>query len=173
MTAPQLCWVVARVSCVCVPPEQDRFHFHTSDQSPQLTSHQQQTSTDQHMASDWRPGQGCPASFKLLGHVLQKGFEAGGLIGGFAVVPATAAYTTYIKKEKMDVLELAKNAAFATIAGVGLSGERGAWDVGRGVCTACNPSDASGCAPLTCWIHPPWSLSERVHLGPSSIGSPW
>jgi hypothetical protein len=76
------------------------------------------------MADSFKPGQGCPASFKLFGHVLQKGFEAGGLIGGFAVVPATAAYTTYVKKDKVDLLELAQNAAFATIAGVGLSGER-------------------------------------------------
>lgn len=73
--------------------------------------------------SDFNANQGCPASFKLFGHVLQKGFEAGGLIGGFAVVPATAAYTTYVKKEKVDVLELAQNAAFSCLAGVGLSGE--------------------------------------------------
>jgi hypothetical protein len=71
--------------------------------------------------SEFNPQQGCPASFKLFGHVLQKGFEAGGLIGGFAVVPATAAYTTYVKKGKVDPLELAQNAAFSCLAGVGLS----------------------------------------------------
>lgn len=73
--------------------------------------------------SDFKPQAGCPASFKLFGHVIQKGFEAGGLIGGVAVVPATALYSTYVKKEKVDVLELAQNAAFSCLAGVGLSGE--------------------------------------------------
>jgi hypothetical protein len=72
---------------------------------------------------EFNPQDGCPASFKLFGHVLQKGFEAGGLIGGFVVAPATAAYTTYVRKEQVNVLELAQNAAFSCLAGVGLSGE--------------------------------------------------
>jgi hypothetical protein len=71
--------------------------------------------------AEFKANSGCPASFKLFAHVLQKGFEAGGLIGGGLVVPATAAYTTYVKKEKVDVLELAQNAAFTCLAGVGLS----------------------------------------------------
>lgn len=75
--------------------------------------------------ADFNPQHGCPASLKLFGHVIQKGFEAGGLIGGALVVPGTAAYTTYVKKQKVDVLELAQNAAFSCLAGVGLSGECG------------------------------------------------
>lgn len=113
--------------CVCAPRASywlPLINQHTSPQTEQPTSQPTSPQTAQHSMGDFRPGSGCPASVKLFGHVLQKGFEAGGLIGGFAVVPATAAYTTYIKKEKVDVLELAQNAAFATIAGVGLSGEK-------------------------------------------------
>jgi len=76
--------------------------------------------------SEFNPQQGCPASFKLFGHVLQKGFEAGGLIGGFAVVPSTLAYQKY-KERPVDVLQLAQNAAYSCIAGVGLSGEHMRW----------------------------------------------
>lgn len=76
--------------------------------------------------SEFNPQQGCPASFKLFGHVLQKGFEAGGLIGGFAVVPGTVAYQKY-REKPVDVLQLAQNAAYSCIAGVGLSGKHLRW----------------------------------------------
>lgn len=74
--------------------------------------------------AEFQPNKGCPAGLKLWGHVLQKGFEAGSLAAGLAVVPASAAYTTLYKKDKLDVLQLAQNAAISCVAGVGLSGKR-------------------------------------------------
>jgi hypothetical protein len=59
-----------------------------------------------------------------MGHVLQKGFEAGGIIGGLLVAPGTVAYQTlYKKQQSVDILEVAQNAAISCAAGVGLSGE--------------------------------------------------
>lgn len=75
------------------------------------------------MSGDYNPNAGCPASFKLLGHVLQKGVELGGLIGVAVVAPGTAAYVKYGRKAEVDVLQLLSNTAWSCAAGAGLSGE--------------------------------------------------
>lgn len=73
--------------------------------------------------TDFDPNKGCPAAAKLMGHVIQKGFEAGGIIGGLLVAPGTAAYQKYHKGEQqLDLLQIAQNAAISCAAGVGLSG---------------------------------------------------
>lgn len=72
-------------------------------------------------SGDYNPNAGCPAAFKLLGHVLQKGVEAGGLLGAALIAPGTAAYAKYGQKKEVDPLQLLENVAWSAAIGGGLS----------------------------------------------------
>lgn len=60
---------------------------------------------------------------QVFSHVLKKGFEAGGLIGTFTVIPVSAAYTSWYRKSSVDMLQLVRSAGISCVYGVGLSGD--------------------------------------------------
>lgn len=64
-------------------------------------------------------------SMQVYTHILQKGFQAGSIVGTCAVVPATVAYTALYRKAGVDLLQLVRRAGVSSVTGVTLTGTEG------------------------------------------------
>jgi len=65
-------------------------------------------------------------ALKLWGHIMQKGWQAGSVVGSLGVGPGMGAYATFVKKGQFDVLQLTEGAAYGVLGGLALTGVVGA-----------------------------------------------
>ena len=61
-------------------------------------------------------------ALKLWGHIMQKGWQAGSVVGSLGVGPGMGAYATFVKKGQFDVLQLTEGAAYGVLGGLALTG---------------------------------------------------
>jgi hypothetical protein len=60
-------------------------------------------------------------TFQVFSHIVQKGFQAGNIVGSFTVLPATVAYRALYRKTGVDQLQLLRRAGVSCAAGVVLT----------------------------------------------------
>jgi hypothetical protein len=61
---------------------------------------------------------------QVFSHILQKGIQAGSVIGTCVVVPLTAAYATLYRKTPVDKLQLLRKVGVSSGAGMALTGTK-------------------------------------------------
>jgi hypothetical protein len=57
-------------------------------------------------------------TLQVFTHIMQKGFQAGSVVGSCAVVPATVAYRAPYRKAGVDQLQLLRRAGVSSAVGV-------------------------------------------------------